>query len=293
MGRISVTWLELFFDLSVVLAVHNVSVPMESNMSLVSTLSYMLRVSFLWFIWQFMSTTINLANKRRSLQSNNAEVGVDAWLGWRETLCVILTTCFVTLMSNAAYVDNNEYYYGYFCLAEVSVLIDAYYQFAKYQEMINVPVNVDAKHLIRKVGFPSVSLVALAILAFAGYIKITESAIYTIFTCFVISWLVVLVKAHMGDLKYTPSAIPRKTMVEQWKEHQDHDSLVTSVYAKSSRLSSGTKSGASDRMSVLDKEHLQERYGLLTILLLVSLSLPLYLIPRSSCLYLSCCVCFT
>jgi hypothetical protein len=123
MVQISVTWLELFFDLSVVLAVHNVSVPMEMDISFLAVLSYILRIILLWFIWHFMSTTVNLANKRRALQYDMEEVGPDTWLGWRETLCIIVTTCFVTLMSNAAYVDNNQYYYGYFCLAHISVCV--------------------------------------------------------------------------------------------------------------------------------------------------------------------------
>lgn len=121
MGRVSVTWLELFFDLSVVLAVHNVAVPMEKTITIESSFSYVLRIILLWFIWHFMSTTVNLSNKRRFFERGSEDLGADTWLGWRETLCIVFTMCFVTLMSNAAYVDNNAYYYGYFCLAEIAV----------------------------------------------------------------------------------------------------------------------------------------------------------------------------
>jgi len=131
MHAVSVTWLELFFDLATVVATHNIAVPIEHDISFTTLASYWLRVLLLWSIWHAMSWTVNMSNTRRRLRNiartQGATITASQWLGWAETLAVLGATGFVTLMSNAALNDDDNLYYAYYCFASVVVGTRAVY----------------------------------------------------------------------------------------------------------------------------------------------------------------------
>jgi low temperature requirement protein LtrA len=52
---ISVTWLELFLDLSVVVAIHNTTKQLEEDLSLDNFLSFFLRIFLTWNVWNLLT----------------------------------------------------------------------------------------------------------------------------------------------------------------------------------------------------------------------------------------------
>jgi hypothetical protein len=145
--HITVTWLELFFDLSVVIAVHNIAVPVEEEvpttisvcrsqshtvvclqLSFPVIVSYWLRIVLMWAIWQATSFNVNISNnnraQRRAVRASDRGAslyGADQWLGWGQVIAVVTTTALITLMSNSALVSNDNHYYAYYCLAAIVV----------------------------------------------------------------------------------------------------------------------------------------------------------------------------
>ena len=87
MHAVSVTWLELFFDLAAVVATHNVATPVEHDATFKTFASYWLRVILLWSVWHSASMTVNISNARRRVRNvaraRGATIEAEQWLGVR------------------------------------------------------------------------------------------------------------------------------------------------------------------------------------------------------------------
>ena len=53
--RISVTWLELFLDLSVVVAIQKTTSDMEEHLTLLNSVEYAMRMLCIWLAWNLLS----------------------------------------------------------------------------------------------------------------------------------------------------------------------------------------------------------------------------------------------
>jgi low temperature requirement protein LtrA len=203
--------------------------------------NYFLRILMLWSIWHKVSTTVNFASTQYITKLNSQEVeGADRWLGWVETATLVVSTSCVTLMANAAVIDNSTLYYGYWCLAHAVAFVDKDYQ---VRNASKEPTSKGRMYLVLQAG----SALVLSVISFMGFVSLTRVAIWSVTATVVV---------YLGFTAYSA----------RYHDHTTNSSEPTSNSIRNSVEQSAFRIGAF--VESLNKEHLEERYGLLTILLL-------------------------
>ena len=253
MHSISVTWLELFFDLAAVVATHNIVVPVEHHASFESLQKYALFIILLWFTWHQTSLAVNLSNKRR-FEAGELSLGAEQWLGWVKVSSILTIMAFVTMMSNSAARDNNAQFYACWCLSNVVATWDAAYQDYKFKGQLQAWQVASA-----------LGPITLAAFSITGNIFDHNWATSAILAFF----LLTMSGLYYGASKYDTAVADEAVALEIYDDGAAPFS-ISSIVATLLALASGRSQRAMPyfvNFDLMDKNHLVERYGLFVILL--------------------------
>lgn len=163
------------------------------------------------------------------------------------------------MMSQSSEDDKNTSFYGFFCLAVISGLLDKLWLYKK--------TGVPNLRSYRFVGV--LSLFAAAVLSFTGYIQTDDAATcLTIFGSLSLSLAVALWKCYCADEDMNEVTAGAGQVVNRLESPL----LRATGEERSSGESEGdTSSRTADlvqQVRLLDKAHVEERYGLMVVLLL-------------------------